>query len=94
MKKILTSNIFYILTITFFIVIQLYFSVLYRSISIGVEDINRQFSQLTLENQELTAKITGFTSLSEIERKAKKMGFILAADIVYLTSEKKLAQKP
>lgn len=94
MKKILTSNIFYILTITIFIVIQLYFSVLYRSISIGVEDINREFSRLTLENQELTAKITNYTSLSEIERKAKIMGFVPASDIVYLTSENKLAQKP
>ena len=94
MKKILTSNVFYILAITVFIVIQLYFSVLYRSISIGVEDINREFSRLTLQNQELTAKITSYTSLSEIERRAKKMGFIPAPDVIYLTSENKLAQKP
>lgn len=70
-----------------FIAVQLCFSSLYRSISKDADKINQEYALISLKTQTLEAKIADLSSLSAIEKRAKKLGFVNAADIIYLTSK-------
>ena len=92
MKQILVKNTTYIFFIIIMIFIQLYFSSLYRSISHDADKINQQYQLISLKTQTLEAKIADLSSLSGIEKRAKKLGFVYATDIIYLTSSNVLAK--
>lgn len=92
MKQIFAKNTVYIFLIVVMIFVQLFFSSLYRNISNEADEINREYASINLKTQALDAKIADLSSLSVIERKAKKLGFIYATDIIYLTSNNVLAK--
>lgn len=92
LKTILVNNVFYVLMITAFIAIQLCFSSLYRGISRDADKINQEYALISLKTQTLDAKIADLSSLSGIEKRAKKLGFVPVTDIIYLTSDNVLAK--
>lgn len=76
LKKLILNNFFYTVIIFFLVVVQLVFSYLYKNASFLLLKITKEKNTYSLENQKLKSKIAEFSSLSAIEKKAFKMGFI------------------
>lgn len=76
LKKLIRNNFFYALIIFLLVVVQLVFSYLYKNASVSLLEITRDKNFYFLENQKLKSKIAEFSSLSKVEEKALKMGFI------------------
>jgi len=92
MKQILAKNTAYIFFIIAMIFIQLCFSSLYRGISRDADKINQEYQFTSLKTQTLAAKIADLSSLSGLEKRAKKLGFVPASDVIYLTSSNVLSK--
>lgn len=76
LKKLIRNNFFYALIIFLLVVVQLVFSYLYKNASLSLLEITKEKNLYFFENQKLKSKIAEFSSLSAIEKKAFKMGFI------------------
>ncbi len=89
MKKMLLSNLGYIVLIVALIVIQLYFSFLYRQIAVEADKIDIEYRISTQNIQKIKSEIAENSSLSNIEIKAKKLGFIRAENFIYSSTKTK-----
>lgn len=92
-KKILLSNFLYLIIIFSAICVEVYFSYLFNQASLSLESNSGGFEEASLENQKLTSEITKYSSLSSIEERAAKLGFVKNGKVVYLTKGTTLAQK-
>ena len=92
MFKIVKFNFLYLFIIAFCVIIQLYVSFQFRTMARGMEKTYEELEKFSLDNEKLKSEITDATSLSAIEKKAKKIGFVSANNFIYFSSLK-LAQK-
>jgi len=75
-------------TIIVFVILLSFFQVIAANLTASkgqeVGEINTQIEKLTKENQKLELQIESLTSLSQMEIRAKKLGFKKAGSFVFL----------
>lgn len=83
--------------IVIFVVLLSFFQVIAANLTASkgqeVGEISTLIEKLTKENQKLELQIESFTSLSQMEKRAKKLGFKKAESFVFLTKPAPVALK-
>lgn len=93
-KKLSKKAIVFGLVLTIFMVAGIFVTIQTSASGATLAELEKQESQLTYENEELSKQLIGGFSLTEAEGRSEELGFIKPEKIIYLSKSAEVAKLP